>query len=463
MVKSSNCQSCKLRSHGDYTISATCEYVNTICGSAQTLSPDVCLYCLSISANLAPAKEIEPFKSVYLKATISKPKDPAYFRPCSLRNGLVGSKYLCETHGTCTLEPLTLKVADCKNCQDSLIRTAAVAISPVQPRISKIENWAVAVITAPRTRNTIQKCIRSLELAGWDSGLVFSEPNQTIKSTSNWPVTYRASKIGIFGNFILGLYELFIRNIEADAFLIVQDDMVASLDLRQKLESWFWTTTEPHIISLFSPDAVDTEPGLGWSSSNFYRGGPNALVLSHETVQALLTSMIHFRYYAYAKTEESTFDDLGIFHWAKMHNFETLYCKPSLMHHIAAYSTHCTYQAGNWRYASSLVEQATTTELNIVKCSNGILSAIGDKPWSMVVYQDKCVVRQDTVEHLVNHFNYTSEWYNLFHGVSASGVILKNIDGPCAVWFGPTSQIPASIDRTVTKTQLTDLLYYDAQ
>jgi hypothetical protein len=91
----------------------------------------------------------------------------------------------------------------------------------------RVKRWAVGVTTAPRPLPTLAECLTSLRSAGWagprlfvDGAVDVTEPFQGL------PRTDRAPRLGAWPSYYLALGELLMRDPAADAFLLVQDDVV---------------------------------------------------------------------------------------------------------------------------------------------------------------------------------------------------------------------------------------------
>jgi hypothetical protein len=115
--------------------------------------------------------------------------------------------------------------------------------------------------------------------------------------------------IGPFGNWLLGLWELYIRNPNAERYAMFQDDLLAVRNLRAYLErTTAWPGTKAYWNLLTFTATVDvakssdsnealrptmTEPGeeyVGWYPSNQLGRGAVALVFDREGLTTLLSS-----------------------------------------------------------------------------------------------------------------------------------------------------------------------------
>ena len=99
--------------------------------------------------------------------------------------------------------------------------------------------WAYGVTTVPKRRcDLLPKTLASLCAAGFDSPRLFIDGarNGIEWEKFNLAITLRWPTIRTYGNWILGLAELYIREPEADRYAMFQDDFVTYRNLRSYLE-----------------------------------------------------------------------------------------------------------------------------------------------------------------------------------------------------------------------------------
>lgn len=363
---------CKHREHQNYNSSAECTKFTELSGIATEFDPSVCEYCINSKSPLTIISE--PFLSQFHRLSckgLIKPPTSFDVANCILLDDLIDahpnivklSEYLelkhgCHYHGECTIVPRGH--TNCQLCSNRLRVNYEFNQSPdfgiygSNPKFGKVEKWAVGITTSRRKHPTIVKTVKALENAGWAAGTIFAEPESFVDCGENWNYVHRSLKTGIFGNWMLGLYELFIRNIDADAFFMIQDDIVIAPNTRKYLENSLWFSDEPHLISLFGPNAIDKDPSNGWRKTSKYSGGPNSIIMSHETVQEILSSLTPLRYYGVQHQKNTSFDDLGIFSLVSEKNWSVFYPKPSIGDHIGHQSTHCQ-QSTKWVYSDRVL------------------------------------------------------------------------------------------------------------
>lgn len=159
--------------------------------------------------------------------------------------------------------------------------------------------WACGVTTVPIRRDDLLKdTLVSLEAAGFDKPRLFIDAaapgvamaycrDFELEVTSHWPA------IRVYGNWVLALAELYIRNPTADRYAVFQDDIVCSRNLRQYLDAVSYP--DKGYLNLYTSrsnfDIMPREMAAkgGFYLSNQYGRGALALVFDRRAVKALLT------------------------------------------------------------------------------------------------------------------------------------------------------------------------------
>lgn len=101
--------------------------------------------------------------------------------------------------------------------------------------------WAYGVTAVDqRLPDLLPITLRSLVHGGFPSPRLFvdgpSRENRPRWEAFGMEVTYRTPKIRTFGNWLLALMELYIREPASDRYALFQDDLICSKNLRQYLE-----------------------------------------------------------------------------------------------------------------------------------------------------------------------------------------------------------------------------------
>lgn len=110
-------------------------------------------------------------------------------------------------------------------------------------------SWSVVVTTAPRETPKLQTTINCLREAGWDSPVVFSEPNSYV---SDAITVQNEQKKGVWRNWLQAVE--FALESNADAIMTVQDDITlhpeSKLFAEKVLNDW---PEDCGYLSLYTP------------------------------------------------------------------------------------------------------------------------------------------------------------------------------------------------------------------
>ena len=149
--------------------------------------------------------------------------------------------------------------------------------------------WAYGVTTVPeRIDDLLPKTLASLKAAGFGSPRLFIDgPSYGLPyGFSQLKVTERSEKVRTYGNWLLAIWELWLRDPDADRYAIFQDDFVTYRNLRQYLNtvpynpSGYWNLyTYP-----------DNEGAPGWHLSNQLGWGAVGLVFSRQVLGLILST-----------------------------------------------------------------------------------------------------------------------------------------------------------------------------
>lgn len=189
------------------------------------------------------------------------------------------SVFSCALFGECTKLLRGEKIPHCcKHCTSR------------NKEIRKMK-WAYGVTTVPERKDTLlPRTLASLAAAGFDKPRLFIDGANSIEPWANLglDLTLRYPRIRTHGNFVLGLYELFIRDPDADRYVMFQDDILCVKNLKEYLE--VSTTHEKCFWSLFTfPINYDLAKGVrGWFRANQLGKGAVGLVFSREGLKLLV-------------------------------------------------------------------------------------------------------------------------------------------------------------------------------
>ena len=203
-------------------------------------------------------------------------------------------------------------------------------------------SWAVGVTTAPRKSPTLKQSLQSLAQAGWENPRLFVEPEAVEDSfVRNYPASVRATTLGAFPNWYLGLSELYLRSPHADAFLMCQDDGLFAHRVRDYLEATLWPAAEVGVVSLYCPSHEHVEDFTGYQAVD--RGplawGAVAYVFSNPGVRNFLSDQIVLNHRHHGPAEGRRNIDPVVGSWCQRSGLPYFIHVPSLTQHIGTTST----------------------------------------------------------------------------------------------------------------------------
>ena len=108
--------------------------------------------------------------------------------------------------------------------------------------------WFVAITTSPRKGCTLNQCIESMRVAGWEP-TVFAEPKST---KTNAQTLANPTKLGVWRNWLASAHYA-LENTTARLILTVQDDAIFHPESRSFMESIAWPAKDAAFVSLYTP------------------------------------------------------------------------------------------------------------------------------------------------------------------------------------------------------------------
>ena len=232
-------------------------------------------------------------------------------------------------------EETTLR--ECARCADYQQRSAS----------DPVEFWAIGVTAAPRESSTLDRTLASLRKGGWDETVhLFSEQGTEPELNGNGygslvNIERREPALGAWGNFYLALCELYLRDPDADAYFLLQDDVVFTAGLRTYLEETLWMNDQPAVVFLHTPSHLAPEKGTGFfpASLGWSAWGAQAMVFSNSAVRRFLSDLDVVEH-----RQKGIFDgrknvDSVIGDWCSRNGIGMWLHAPSLAEHIGSTST----------------------------------------------------------------------------------------------------------------------------
>ena len=177
-------------------------------------------------------------------------------------------------------------------------------------------SWAIGVTTVPErmASGDYNQTLHSLRMAGFEQGMAFIDGDDDVLDPlrRSSGITVRNIRIRPYGNWLLGIVELYLSRPNADRYLMVQDDVKLYPHLREYLEAL--PIPEKGYWNLYTsyPANEDLVWGakVGWMESahiNEKKGlqtgkGALALCFSREGVVHLLSQR-----HLYERVQDETF------------------------------------------------------------------------------------------------------------------------------------------------------------
>lgn len=207
------------------------------------------------------------------------------------------------------------------------------------------------ITTVPeRADGLLPATLYSLAVAGFDRPRLFVDGSDDPLRYWAWDVsvTVRGDRIGNFGNWYLGMVELFCREPEADRFVMFEDDIVVCRGLREYLER---VDLPPNgYCNLFNAgerngNLTAKHAGDGWVYSDQRAYGALGLMFDRSTVIRLLGSQAFVEHRLNLKTPKGGGLPRGVYNVdgavctalrSKQPLIEEYIHKPSLVQHVGS-------------------------------------------------------------------------------------------------------------------------------
>jgi hypothetical protein len=307
------------------------------------------------------AAGLQAWAELYLRlespppASVSTP--PRALRPCAHLGAEVGFRTQAAADGHRRLPVFACHhpahqettVEECRRCRDWADRPGPprplfrqLVPVPAQPRGPRVRRWAVGVTTAPRRLPTLDWCLDSLIRAGWVTPRLFVDSAVTVAGRfADLPVSLRDGKLGAWPSYYLALVELLMREPEADAFFLVQDDVILydREDLRDYLEQALWPADPVGAVSLFCSSAY-THPTPGWHSRpEPWFWGAQAFVFPRDSARRFVADPDVLGHRWSDRYRGLAHIDVVIGEWAARHGLPIFHPTPSLAQHVGDTST----------------------------------------------------------------------------------------------------------------------------
>lgn len=197
--------------------------------------------------------------------------------------------------------------------------------------------WSYGVTTMRARRDDLlPRTLASLKAGGFPEPRLFLDDGDDIhdyKRRFGLQVTAHYPRIWAWGNWILALYELYIREPSAGRYALFQDDILMTRNTRNYLErcsfpvNCYW-----NLITYPSNFKLADKAAIGWYPSAQNGMGAQALVFDREGVKDLITSPLTFERPQHERGKANI--DGGVVDAMKRLRRKELVHNPSLVFHV---------------------------------------------------------------------------------------------------------------------------------
>lgn len=156
-----------------------------------------------------------------------------------------------------------------------------------------VVKWQYGITTHPsRLDNHFPETIESLKQAGFDSPWIFLDGPipSTLPQELRQRISSRSSSLGVIGNYMTALWELYVRNPLADRYAIFQDDIVLCKNVKPYLDSLQLPEDRYWNLFTFMENEKLIKTKKGFIESSQYGRGAVALVYPRSAVVETLSS-----------------------------------------------------------------------------------------------------------------------------------------------------------------------------
>lgn len=200
--------------------------------------------------------------------------------------------------------------------------------------------WSYGVTTVPSRKETLlPKTLASLTAAGFDRPHLFVDGTSDGYEALGLELTYRNPKIRPYGNWVLGLAELYIRNPACHFYAMFQDDILVSKNLRDYLEGCKYPDKGYWNLITYPKNQALAPAADGWFLSNQRGLGAQGLVFNREAVQVLLCHQNMVERPTDAKRGWKNIDGAIIGAFRKIGTWKEYVHSPSLIYHTGSVSS----------------------------------------------------------------------------------------------------------------------------
>jgi hypothetical protein len=197
--------------------------------------------------------------------------------------------------------------------------------------------------------------------AGWNEPQLFAEPHTSVpESFAHLPIAWRNRRIGAFPNWYLALWELYLREPRADAYLMCQDDALFAEGSRHYLEEHLWPAADVGVVSVYTPTHWSRGQPRGFhvERHGWASWGALAYIFPNKSLRSLIVHPLLIEHRRLGPAAGMRNIDSVVGAWCQAADLPYFVHVPSLVQHIGEISTIWTCaSASGGRRASDFVER----------------------------------------------------------------------------------------------------------
>lgn len=300
---------------------------------------------INVGQSIGPKSVIVP-QNPNILSNPQSPKNPPQPQPRPVKIPLVRNISPTSTQNGTRIPVRSVRLQPGVRIRPHIRGPAISRMEGTRKPKDKVLTWAYGVTTVPqRRKDLLPRTLLSLKKSGFPNPHLFIDGDwdyQSWNAEFGLGCTMRYPRIRVFGNWMLSLGELYIRQPKADFYAIFQDDFVTGLNLRQYLEKGLFPEKGYLNLYTFPENQARTLSEPGWYRSNQGGKGAVALVFSLAGVKLLLAHN-HMVSRPPDPVRGHKFVDGGIVDTMKKCGWAEYIHNPSLVQHTGKASSHGNY------------------------------------------------------------------------------------------------------------------------
>jgi hypothetical protein len=159
------------------------------------------------------------------------------------KNEFMGTRYMRAANG----DDCSLVKTVSQDCETAILQTPGRSVDSQSNPAIQAQACTVAVTTSPRRHCTLELCLASIDVCGWDP-IVFAEPGSTL---TEYQTIENTSRLGVWHNW-LNSVRWCLEHTRTPRILTVQDDSLFHPDSKRFVDAMIWPSN-CGFVSLYTP------------------------------------------------------------------------------------------------------------------------------------------------------------------------------------------------------------------